>query len=161
MKNKLVMLSMCLAMVACKKSGEQAEPSAMTTAKPEGTTPGTASKPETPAAALAGMSVTTRSPEARAAFDKGLELTDNFRFNEAAIEFDKATQLDADFALAYAYLSVVKPGAEAMLDKAKALIGKVPAAEQLRIQAMLADASGDTAAGDAAWKKLATESPGD
>ena len=55
------------------------------------------------------VSVTSKSPQAVEAFKAGRELAENLRITEADTQFRKAIGLDADFALAHAYLGAAIP----------------------------------------------------
>ena len=115
-------------------------------------------------AAPAGeVTVTTRSPEARAAFEKGRELTDKIRGAESVEHFQKALELDPDFALARAYLGVVTPGPAGVtqLDKAVEQAANLPEAERLAIQARQLDRAGKGDESFAAYVKVAELAPGD
>ena len=81
-----------------------------------------------PAFAAGAVSVTTKSPEAAAAFLAGRDLADNLRIPEAQAQYRKALSLDPDFALAAAYLSTTVPGAEgdAMIERAVVLSAEAP-----------------------------------
>src|SRR5262245_25267140 len=56
------------------------------------------------------VTLTSRSPEAVAHFQRGEMLLDNLRQEEAAAAFSEALKLDPNFALARAYHAVATPG---------------------------------------------------
>lgn len=148
-----------LSLGACKKAEKKkkADPSAAKTTEKAGAEKEKAPEPG------AELTVTSKSPEAVAAFEKGRDLVDNLRAMDATEHFKKAIELDADFALAHAYLGRGIPGAEgaAELEKAVALAAALPDAEKTVIQAMHLQRTGDAAGATAAWKKAAELAPGD
>ncbi|HUS67348.1 MAG TPA: tetratricopeptide repeat protein [Kofleriaceae bacterium] len=149
-----------LAMPACKKADKKkkADPSAAKTTEKAG-----AEKEKKAAEPGAVLTVTSKSPEAVAAFEKGRDLVDNLRAMDAMEHFKKAIELDADFAQAHAYLGRATPGADgaAELEKAVALAAALPEAEKTVIQAMHLQRNGDAAGAMAAWKKAAELAPGE
>src|SRR5690349_3795064 len=96
-------------------------------------------------AKTAEVTITSPSPAAVAAFKEARDLLDNVRIPEGAAGMKKAIELDASFALAHAYLGSVTPGAAGLqeLEKASALAAKLPDAEKLEIQALLAGTRGE------------------
>ena len=81
--------------------------------------------------------ITTKSEEARKVFIEGQEMSDHLRSDEAREYFDKAIELDPDFAQAYLYRSSVSTSNEDLkihLKKAVALMDKVSEGEQLIIR---------------------------
>ena len=81
--------------------------------------------------------ITTQSEEARNAFIEGRELAEHFRIVEAREYFDKAIELDPDFAQAYLYRGMYYISNEDYkihLEKAIALMDKVSEGEQLLIK---------------------------
>jgi tetratricopeptide (TPR) repeat protein len=113
--------------------------------------------------ARAQLTITSKSPEAIAAFKKGRELADQVRFAEAVEEYKKAIQLDPDFALAHAMLGGLTPGpeGEALLQKAQSLAGALPEAERTVIEAALAGRQGDDAKAAQLMQKVAELAPGE
>jgi len=97
---------------------------------------------EMPAAAPAAaeaveIPITTASEEARAVFLEGRVLSDNLRTDEAREHFDKAIELDPDFAQAYLYRSFAFTSNEDLkshLKQAVALADNVSEGEQLLIK---------------------------
>src|SRR5262249_31707768 len=72
------------------------------------------------------VTVTSMSPDAVAAFHEARDLLDNVRVAEGAAGMKRAIEIDADFALAHAYLGSVTPGAEGLkeLETANRLAAK-------------------------------------
>lgn len=105
------------------------------------------------------VTITTRSDDARTAFERGRQLQENVRPYEAMAEFRRAIDMDPEFALAHAYLSVTsedrKEKSEHM-DKALALAGDLPEAEQLLIQGLAARNRGDVAGELKVYEELRT-----
>ena len=89
--------------------------------------------------------VTTRSMEAYRYYVEGSENFRKFYFDDARIAFEKAVELDPDFAMAYfnlAYANVNLQNVEARdtaIKRAKALSLKTTEKERLRIEAFYAD----------------------
>ena len=107
---------------------------------------GSSTEPAAPAST--GMiPVTTTSTDARARFDRGVELLDNLRTPEAAAEFSAARQADPGFVQARAYQGQALPGAEGLAEIEGAAAGAagLPEAERVLIEAMLANRQGDIA----------------
>jgi Flp pilus assembly protein TadD len=88
------------------------------------------------------ITVTTKSPEAKAGLMKAWDLADNGRTEEALTEAKAAIATDADFAFAHTFIGMNTNGAaaQAELDKGVALAAaaKVPEAEKLVIEAFAA-----------------------
>src|SRR5690242_5121103 len=95
------LLAVAALAVAC--SHEQPKP-------PE--TPVQAAPPAAAPAPLKEMTVTTKSPDARAAYEQGRDLVENARMGEAAAPLKKALELDPSFALAHAAMASVVQGDE-------------------------------------------------
>ncbi|MBA7668004.1 MAG: tetratricopeptide repeat protein [Calditrichaeota bacterium] len=91
-----------------------------------------------PVAAEEGeIPITTASEEARAVFLEGREMSEHLRTDEAREHFDKAIELDPDFAQAYLYRSFDFTSDEDLkshLKQAVALADKVSEGERLLIQ---------------------------
>jgi len=111
----------------------------------------------------ATITITSKSPEAVATFLDARDKLDNVRVTEGVAGMQHAIALDPDFALAYAYLGSVTPGAEgtAALEKGVQLSAKLPEAERIEIQAQLDGGKGNELAFRSAWEKLAKLAPGD
>lgn len=116
-----------------------------------------------PAVAGDAVTVTAKSPEAAAAFAAGRDLADNLRLSEAQAQYRKAVGLDADFALANAYLGAITPGAEgdASIERAVVLSAKLPESERMLVQAIAANRRGDENEVIALRRKLVDAAPGD
>jgi len=87
-----------------------------------------------------GVTASTSSAEALAAFRTGQALVGNFHLPEAVEKFELAASIDPDFALALAYAGAHKKGPEGMaqLQRAIALSGNLPLAERLLIHKLMA-----------------------
>lgn len=109
------------------------------------------------------VSVTSKSPQAVEAFKAGRELFENLRFTEADAQFRKAIGVDADFALAHAYLGVTIPGAEGdrLLDRAASLSTKLPEAERLVIESFVTARRGEEEKTRAALRRVTELAPDD
>lgn len=109
------------------------------------------------------ISVTSKSAEAIEVFKQGRDLMENIRPVEAAQQFQKAVALDADFALAHAYLGMATPGGEGLrhLEHASDLAQKLPEAERTFIAMTLAERRGDEQQARALLQKLLGSAPGD
>jgi len=81
--------------------------------------------------------ITTQSDEARTAFIEGRDMSEHLRTDESRKYFDKAIELDPEFAQAYLYRSYANTSNEDLkihLKKAIALMDKVSEGEQLLIK---------------------------
>jgi tetratricopeptide (TPR) repeat protein len=118
---------------------------------------------ESPKAADAMITMTSKSPDAVAALRKGEMLLGNLRNSEATAAFDEALKLDPDFTLAHAYRGSAKPGAEGAkeLDDAAAAAAKLPEAERRYIDGLAATRHGDSAAAQAAFARVIELAPAD
>ncbi len=90
--------------------------------------------------------VTTTSAEAKAEYEQGRTLVDNLKITDSAPHFQKAIELDPNFALAEMALANSSPTGTAFfehLNKAVALVDKVSDGEKLQILANQAGANGD------------------
>src|SRR5437867_1999525 len=130
-------------------------PSAAATGKPSPQTPRPAAAREVP--------ISSKSAEAVEIFKKGREYAEDIRTVEAIERFKKAIELDADFALAHAWLGSLTPGKEGLehLEHASALARNVPEAERVTIEAMLADTRGEEKKVRTLRRRLVTLAPGD
>ena len=91
------------------------------------------------------MPIITESDEARQAFLTGRDLTEKLRGQEALAYFERAVELDTNFALAYANLAANQTTAKEAffyLDKAMAKLDHVSDGEKLFIQAINAGFNG-------------------
>ena len=152
-------LAAALLAASCGKKSDT-PPAPDPTVKEPGSGGSAAAKPATPPATVP---VTSKSPEAIKMFEQGRDLTDSERGPEAVEHFQKAIELDPDFAQAHAYLGIVTQGPPgiAELEKAKTLAVKLPEAERLVIDGALAGRNGDHAGMLAAYTKLTAVAPGD
>ena len=100
---------------------------------------------------------------ALAAFERGRDLVDQARVDEATVELKAAVAADPDFALATAYLGMVTRGPEgdALIDKAGKLAAPLPAAEKLMVAALAAARAGDTDKAAGILRHIAELAPGD
>ena len=116
-----------------------------------------------PNATSTTISVTSKSPEAVAHFQKGEPLLDNLRTTEAAEEFSQALKLDPDFALARAYHGLATPGPDGLkeIESAREAARSLPEAERLLIEGIAADRRGDFAESRAAYARVTELMPGD
>lgn len=90
------------------------------------------------AAEPAEIPITTASEEARAVFLEGREIHEHLRIDEAREYYDKAIELDPDFALAYWARAMTAPSiknSQEHLSRAMALAPKVSEGERLMIEA--------------------------
>jgi len=103
------------------------------------------------------------SKEAIAELRQARALQDNIRGAEALEHMRKAVQLDPEFAQAHSDLAFAAPGDEAKqhLDKARALVDKLPEAARLDVETALAFADDDVKKARATCEKLAQLVPGD
>jgi tetratricopeptide (TPR) repeat protein len=123
---RLACLAVVLFLAACSKSREKAPP-------PQ---PATAPPPALPATVAREISVTTSSPQALEAFQKGRARMDNARSAEAREHFQKAVELDPKFALAHALLGSATPGeaGNKHIGRALELAAGLPEPERLTIE---------------------------
>jgi tetratricopeptide (TPR) repeat protein len=107
--------------------------------------------------------ITTKSPEAMAAFSKGRDALDNLRFAEAVEPLSEALKLDPDFVTARALHGGATPGADGVkeIEAAANQAARLPEAERVYIQAMLETRRGDIAKSTALWKQLTELAPAD
>jgi tetratricopeptide (TPR) repeat protein len=151
---------------AASGSGGGAAPSASSapsaSAAPSAAGSGATAEPKKPAEKKL-ITITTKSPEAKAAFVKAWELADNSRGEEAFAECKKAVAADAEFAFGHACLGAFTPGnaAQAELDKGVALAAKLPEAEKLTIDAWAAFPRQDFAKFYADVKRIVELAPDD
>jgi tetratricopeptide (TPR) repeat protein len=113
--------------------------------------------------ATSTMSVTSKSPEAVAHFQKGETLLDNLRTAEAAEEFSQALRLDPDFVLARAYHGLATPGPDGLkeIESARAAAGSLPEAERTLIEGIAAERRGDFANARATYTRVTELTPND
>jgi len=118
---------------------------------------------QTSSATSATITVTSKSPEAIAHFQKGETLLQNLRTVEAAGEFARALQIDPDFVLARAYLGQATPGPEGLkeLESATSAAASLPEPERLLIEGTAANRRGDLDAARTAYTRLTELTPSD
>ena len=85
------------------------------------------------------ITFTTQSPEALQYFLSGLDLTDNFRYADAAVMFEKAVKADPDFAIAYDYWAATATSTEDYLTRLNKAIELAPKASEPERLTILAD----------------------
>lgn len=94
------------------------------------------------------LPITTKSAEAQAFFDQGLALLHSFWFYEADRSFERAAQLDPDCAMAQwgiAMAAINDARRDAAIKRAKELMAKASAHEQLYLAAVEARYQGEKA----------------
>ncbi len=109
------------------------------------------------------ITITTKSPDARAAFVKALGLMDNNREGEALDLCKQAVAADPDFAFGHSCVGNLMPGAEGQveLDKGAELAVKLPDAERLFIEAWAALRHQDMVKASGNLKRVAEFAPDD
>jgi len=85
------------------------------------------------------ITFTTQSPEALRYFLSGLDLTDNFRYADAAVMFEKAVKADPEFAIAYDYWAATATSTEDYLTRLNKAVELAPKASESERLAILAD----------------------
>jgi Flp pilus assembly protein TadD len=124
---------------------------------PAATAPAKAADTTPPSPQKQLLTITTNSPDAKAALLKAWDLLDNGRNEEAVLQVKQALKLAPDFALAHTLLGMMTPGAgaQAELDKGVQLSASLPDAERAFIAAQAAFRHADLANGFAAMKRVA------
>jgi len=164
-RNTIAVAALVLAVAACSK--DKSEPADHSAAnKAVEAEPGVAvvSANELGPQSKRTVSITTRSDDARSAFERGRELHENVRNVEAARSFERAVELDPEFALAHAYLGFVsddKKTRQEHIEKALELSDKLPEAEQLLVKGLAARAKGDLKAEREIYDQLRKLAPRD
>jgi len=104
------------------------------------TTPASQASPST-------IPITSKSPDAVARFQRGVELLDNLRTDEAEKEFSAALALDPGFVQAHAYHGQALTGPEGLqeIQSAAAAASSLPEAERALIEGILANRVNDFA----------------
>ena len=125
--------------------------------------PASTAASQQPDATSTTISVTSKSPEAVAHFQKGETLLDNLRTSEAAEEFSQALKLDPDFVLARAYHGQATPGPDGLkeIESAREAAGSLPEAERTLIEGIAANRRGDFAQARASYTRVTELAPGD
>jgi len=119
--------------------------------------------PVAPAAPLARMTVTSKSPEAVAEWQKGRDAAMLSHGEEAMEHFKKAIALDPEFAIATADVGSFTPGPDGteLLQKAGPLAAKLPEAERVYVEAAQAGRAGDATKNRERLEKLLELAPGE
>jgi Flp pilus assembly protein TadD len=109
------------------------------------------------------ITITTKSPEAKAALLKALDLDDNGRNEEALGECNKGVAADPNFAFGHTCVGMETPGSagQAELDKGLQLAAGLPDAERLSIEAFAAARRQETEKYYADRKRVAELAPDD
>ena len=118
---------------------------------------------DTPAAA-GKVPITTTSAEAREAYLRGRDLAEKLRNQQARTEYERAVQLDPNFALAYLNLAGTQPTTKGFFEtmaKAVALVEKVSEGERLMIRGAEAGGNADNATQCKIYTDLAAKYPAD
>jgi tetratricopeptide (TPR) repeat protein len=108
--------------------------------------------------------ITTSSDEARTAFQKGRDLSERLKREEAIKYFEKAITLDPNFALAHLSLAFMLTNTKetfAEIDTAASLVDKVSEGEKLYILGTQASVNGMTSKEREYFQKLVENYPGD
>src|SRR5262249_3157510 len=112
----------------------------------------------------AALQVTTSSPEARAAFERGMVDYENLHLDHASEHWREAVKADSNFALAYAWIafnSTDPVEVTAARQRAKALAGNVTEGEQLMIKWIVNVQENDFVTGIAAMNDMLAMFPND
>jgi len=165
MRNALGWWTLSVLVAGAPMGCEQASSSGATTGSPA-TSASAVPASSVAAPGVAGkklITVTTTSPDAKAAFMKAWDLWDNGRGAEALASCKQAVAADAQFALGQACVASFTPGAtgETTAAQAAALAARLPDAERLLIEGWAAVRHGDVATYDADMKKVAEAAPDD
>jgi Flp pilus assembly protein TadD len=109
------------------------------------------------------ITITSKSPEALAHFQKGEALLDNLRTAEAAAEFSQALTLDPEFGLAQAYHGQAIPGPEGLkeIEAAAAGASHLSEPERALIAGIAAARRGDFADATTSFTRVTELAPAD
>src|SRR5262245_43184719 len=123
-------------------------------------TPRPAPQPVTPAplpsATKPGeITITSTSRDAVEAFRRGRELIEDGRDMEAEVQFERALEMDPNFALAHAYLGQAMPDPDGRrhIRQAVTLAAPLPEAERLDVERIAASRQGEEAKASELRKK--------
>ena len=108
--------------------------------------------------------ITTSSEKARDYYLKGRELLDKLKRKDAAEYFQKALELDPDFALAHLHYSIIAPNSQQIMEhlaRAVELADKVSAGEKYKILGMEAFLTGQADEERDYYQKLVRDYPED
>jgi tetratricopeptide (TPR) repeat protein len=134
-------------------------------AQKEAPAPAASAEATTPKPAGDGkVPITTSSAEAKAEYEQGRTLVDNLKITESAPHFQKAVELDPNFATAELALANSSPTGTAFfehLDKAVGLADKASNGEKLLILAAQAGANADVKAQLAYLQQVVASYPND
>ena len=134
-------------------------------AQKEAPAPAASAEATTPKPAGDGkVPITTSSPEAKAEYEQGRTLVDNLKITDAAPHFQRAIELDPNFATAEMALANSSPTGTAFfehLNRAVTLADKVSNGEKLLILANQAGANADVKGQQAYLQQLVTAYPND
>ena len=152
---KTALVCVVLFAAACGKKAEEKK-------APDPTPKVVTNEKKEPAAAATRMTITTKSPEAKTAYEKGHELAVNLRGPEARPDYMKAIELDPEFAVATAELGMVTPGADGtdLIAKAGPLAAKATDAEKAWVDSIQAMRAGDVQKTQASLDKVVQLAPG-
>ena len=108
--------------------------------------------------------ITTRSPEALQSFLKGRSLSDRLQGPESIQHFERAVELDPDFAQAHLLFSFVQPTPQRFFDtfaRARALADQVSEGERLWILGVEAGVNGQVMKQRELYQQLVSQFPDD
>lgn len=112
----------------------------------------------------AEIPITTSSDEAREAFIEGRDLNERLRGTDAHVHFDRAVELDSDFAWAHLLAGFTSPTNQEFFDsleRAVALVERVSEGERLLILATQAGVNGEPETQRSNLERLVERYPGD
>jgi tetratricopeptide (TPR) repeat protein len=115
-------------------------------------------------AAAGKVPITTTSADAREAYVRGRDLAEKLRIQQGRAEYERAVQLDPNFALAYLNLAGTQPTTKDFFDtlaKAVALADQVSDGERLMIRGAEAGGNADNATQLKIYNELVTKYPAD
>ncbi len=167
MRSSLVLVALvCISSIAATGCGAEAPPAAAPTAPapPPPEPAPTASAAPAPAAPQPQLvTITTKSPDAKAALLAAWDLSDYGRNEEALDQCRKAVAADPDFAMGHTCIGNQTSGAagQAELDQGAHLAASLPDAERLSIEAAAAQRRQDVGTYYADVKRVADLAPDD
>jgi len=109
----------------------------------------------------ARITVTSKSSEAVALYQRAEALSDHGHAGEAQPLLKKAVELDPDFALAHASFPSIGPEAQGHVERAAALAPSLPPAERAYVEGRVARLRGESDKAVALMKSAAAAAPGD
>jgi len=169
MRNVVAVVALVAAMVpvGCGGSDESVPPPAVPVAPtppPPAPAPTADTTPVAPAAPQKQVvTITTKSPDAKAALLAAWDLADSGRFEESLDQCKKAVAADPDFAFGHSCVGSMTPGAagQAELDQGAKLAAGLPDAERFSIEGAAAQRHQDTATYVSNVKRVADLAPDD